>query len=70
MLQICSAVTKEKKKRKKKKEVMDLTNRGLYFTTVRSASAPQTEMLSHLHSIQARTEQGAEQIQKKKKKKR
>lgn len=54
-------------KRGKKKEVMDLTNRGLYFITDRSASAPQTEMLSHLHSVQARTEQGVEQIQKKRK---
>lgn len=45
---------------------MDLTNGGLYFTTDRSAS-PQTEMLSHLLSVQARTEQGVQQIQKKKK---
>lgn len=55
-------------KREKKKEVIDLTNGGLYFTTDCSASAPQTEMLSHLHSIQARTEQGVVQIQKKKRK--
>lgn len=47
---------------------MDLTNGGLYFTTDRSASAPQTEMLSHPHSVQARTEQGVEQIQILKKK--